>query len=454
MEEAIREAISAEIAHIELPYGSVPVVAILGFSNIADGDAIVVRPNCIRPAHFERSIFFGSAGLEGSDQRRDAIRTEDAVRAAELDSGGLADVGGMFRKFAQQIGASFAHRLWQGRFLTSNISVTGALLDFGSFRAVPSWRRFVGLPEETFGLEHHYLQIAWRSVISSFRKYSQDPRTLPWEFNVSFQRDIEEAFAAATREALALPEDQQTSSRVVSVLHAYALEQQRQVVAINQRSAWRMPWIGDLEEVGLGPCTTRSESELLREITSLLGSSEEDEQPAGRALRPALKRWTIPRRDLYYERSSLLLRRVARRLRHDGNRGPALLKMLITLILSRSIRSWPGLKSCLEIRAQTHAGHSTVLYCFDHSTQHHLALVRGTRCQGGGENIWGRTIKPGKDPPDQGWHEVRCAPDALHKGATATLGEVSVALPSAQGFFGAPALATPLIFAEFRTFSS
>ncbi|HWU78853.1 MAG TPA: hypothetical protein VN158_02170, partial [Caulobacter sp.] len=144
LDEAVREAISAEIAHAELPYGAVPVIAILdggGEYWTPEGQshrrAILVRPNFVRPAYAERSIFFGTSGKLGSDQQIDAERVRDVVRgltgprparlAANLSFDRLEE---MFGRFAFQLGYGRAHRLWQGRFLTSNLSIDGALADF------------------------------------------------------------------------------------------------------------------------------------------------------------------------------------------------------------------------------------------------------------------------------------------------------------------------------------
>jgi hypothetical protein len=180
VDEAIREAVNAEIAHRELPWGAVPTVAIIdggfefpyGQRDEPRRAAIVVRPSFIRPAHFERSIFFGPGGYRDSPQFLDAQRVRDATRAAVAAPGTYPPLLEMFRRFAQQIGVARARRLWQGRFLSSNVSIDGALVDFGSFRAVPNWRRTVGLAGECFGAEIGQVCQTFLSVAGFFGKYA------------------------------------------------------------------------------------------------------------------------------------------------------------------------------------------------------------------------------------------------------------------------------------------
>lgn len=70
----------------------------------------------------------------------------------------------MMTMHAEQAGASRAERLWQGRFLSSNASIDGRMVDFGSFRQVPNWRRLSGQPKEVFGAEVEQLKAAANSV--------------------------------------------------------------------------------------------------------------------------------------------------------------------------------------------------------------------------------------------------------------------------------------------------
>lgn len=182
MREAIREAIASEVCRAELPFGAVPIVAIIDTRIVRrfagreeeEGCAIVVRPDFLRPAHFERSLFFGRGGPD-SEQSRDAIRVRDAVRHASADPTRYPGPVEMFMRLARQLGSARARRLWQGRFLTSNLGVDGALVDFGAFRSVPSWRRCMGLAGECFGSEVDQLRRNFLSVAYYFAKYAVQP---------------------------------------------------------------------------------------------------------------------------------------------------------------------------------------------------------------------------------------------------------------------------------------
>ncbi len=188
--EAIREVIISEICHSELPHGAVPILAVIdrGFAHSTvpnvpeERSAIVVRPNFIRPAHLERSIFFGDAGARTSHQYVDASRVAEAARAVSRGAGVYPGVKQIFSRLAEQLGAALAYRLWPGRFLTSNLSIDGAFVDFGAFRAVPSWRRCLGLAGECFGSETQQLRLGFASVLYYYAKYAEGDEL---DFNVT-----------------------------------------------------------------------------------------------------------------------------------------------------------------------------------------------------------------------------------------------------------------------------
>lgn len=184
LREAMKEAVYSEICQKELPRGAIPVLAIIscGFDYNFSTDvgpepcAVLVRPDFIRPAHFERAIFFGDAGYVGSQQYLDAERVGDAVRKALLNPEWNLLPETMFAALSCQIGAARALRLWPGRLLSSNVSTSGALVDFGSFRTIPSWNRHVGLTGELFGTELNQLRRAYLSVSFYFTKFGGDLR--------------------------------------------------------------------------------------------------------------------------------------------------------------------------------------------------------------------------------------------------------------------------------------
>ncbi len=143
LEEAIREAVLSEVAAAVFPHSAIPTIAIIdaGASlrwrdgTIGARRAIAVRPAFLRVASLMRTIYFGTSGRPGSDQ------VMDAASVSELWKGvGTSDVHEALSRIGVQYGFGNALRLWPGPLFPSNFTLDGELLDFGSFRALPSWR--------------------------------------------------------------------------------------------------------------------------------------------------------------------------------------------------------------------------------------------------------------------------------------------------------------------------
>jgi hypothetical protein len=331
VEEAIREAIAAEIAERELPWSTVPIVAIIdaGFE-FAYGQnaelrraAIVVRPWFIRPAHFERSIFFGTGGQRDSAQFLDAQRVRDATRAVAAAPTIYPSLLEMFRRFAQQIGVARAHRIWQGRFLSSNVSIDGALVDFGSFRAVPNWRRTVGLAGECFGAETEQLRGAFLSVASFFGKYAPqaltglDPRPYLRELvaleRASFVDACLAGFGARVKSEAA------PARELVASIEDYYRCQQAARTGVDVASDCR--WIHDAfsGRAATRPAGSREQAAEAR-LLEAIRTAEARTEPAGVSLHDAAG-FFRPRALLTYDASSRRARRIERLSgRHDAPR--------------------------------------------------------------------------------------------------------------------------------------
>jgi hypothetical protein len=265
--EALRETINAEIVNRELPWGAIPTVAIIdagfdfpyGESQEPHRAAIVVRPAFIRPAHFERSIFFGSGGYRDSAQFKDALRVRDATRAAAAAPEVYPPLLDMFRRFAQQIGVARARRLWQGRFLSSNVSINGALVDFGSFRALSNWRRTIGVAGECFGTEMDQLRRAFLSVAGYFGKYAPeqlsdlDPRAYLRELiQVEHAAFLDSCFSGCGVTA----REGSGAQRLAACIDAYYHCQQAARIGVNVGDSSR--WIYDalVERAGTRPANS------------------------------------------------------------------------------------------------------------------------------------------------------------------------------------------------------
>jgi hypothetical protein len=159
MREAIYEAICGEILDAELPFGSVPVIAIIDAGETIPNSkheapverrALIVRPAVLRPAHMQRAALFVSANDSatlgpGSDAKRtyDVIKYIGSLSVAELAQNrfprSLLD---LCKRLVTQAAYGDALRLYSGGLFSSNLSMSGAILDFGVGRAVDDWSRY------------------------------------------------------------------------------------------------------------------------------------------------------------------------------------------------------------------------------------------------------------------------------------------------------------------------
>lgn len=138
--EAVRGSIYGELTHLETLRGAVRTVAVIRLppfdTPVNSQQCLLIRPNLVRPAHAERSLFFGSSGFAGSDQYDDNLRV---MRVRQI----LAEMGVTWKTMAvnaaEQIGSLDAVRMAQGRFTSSNMSIYGEVIDFDSFRAFDNW---------------------------------------------------------------------------------------------------------------------------------------------------------------------------------------------------------------------------------------------------------------------------------------------------------------------------
>lgn len=438
--EAVREAICGEIAAGELPYGAVPVVGIVDACPAGaageEGRAIVVRPNFVRAAHFERSIYFGTAGFVGSDQYLDAVRVRDAVEAAvhprTRGSLGFDGLQMMARRFAVQIGASHAHRLWQGRFLSANEAIDGALVDFGSFRAVPSWRAAFGEPEEVFGREVLYLRSAVDSLTREFRKYAPgadhpEPRLIVGKLEAW----IEDGFSAAVRNALQLERlPEALVAPVASSLRAYFVSQQRERIQIGDRENWELPWLHDtLLGCGGGPVEERIADELRSTFRSIAATTHDSS--GGRVRLTAAARWLRPRPALYYEEQVPMLSEFLRSLKPEEDRGAKISRLIVTMV-GQVRRLFPELPPAFEVRGQVTDGPSWALYGYDYERGQNCALLHAPPIADK-RRLFGTVVSNEAFSGGRAgtWLEHPVHPEAARDGAAVTIAGQNVALPPA-----------------------
>ncbi len=170
--EAGREAIWSSVCEAALPYGAVASLAIVltgtRTSEPSQGQgtghpprrALLVREPALRPAHFLRNVYFHASNPPTAKTCQDTERTGIAIhRLADafaqafepkasdtvistINSGLLE----MARRFAAQLAASFAKRIFHGGLCSSNIALDGRFLDFGTMTTVSAYRRRSGAP--------------------------------------------------------------------------------------------------------------------------------------------------------------------------------------------------------------------------------------------------------------------------------------------------------------------
>ncbi|GGA30375.1 hypothetical protein GCM10010981_19220 [Dyella nitratireducens] len=197
--EALREAIFAEIASAEFPHGAIPAMAVIDtglfFSSANPDDrydqnarrAILVRPATVRPAHAERAPMF-KRSVTGFVNRQvdDVQRTRDMITQWVNH---ISDVGtqmerNTLRTFVQMVVEQIAfgqiHRLFSGGYFSSNVSISGELLDFGNAHALPNWASAqVHSVLPGLGDEINLLKRVIASLIFYFTKYRKCDNALP-----------------------------------------------------------------------------------------------------------------------------------------------------------------------------------------------------------------------------------------------------------------------------------
>ncbi|EGR1061472.1 TPA: protein adenylyltransferase SelO family protein [Vibrio cholerae] len=190
IDEAISEAIWGEICHKHLPYGAIRTLAIIktnvkhkfGYLEAAPNKhcALAIREVSVRPAHFERCTFFWPEESYSYLRDNDANRVRKAARFfsnALLGGNQDASFGDalniMIDRLACQIAASRVKGIPHGSLTSSNISVDGRFLDFGTITAVPDFGNYVLANGVGAAWDDHELIESWLvNFIDTLNHYS------------------------------------------------------------------------------------------------------------------------------------------------------------------------------------------------------------------------------------------------------------------------------------------
>jgi len=452
LDEALREAISSEIAVEELPFSAVPLLAIIdtGIDFKRDNEptrrrAIVVRPNFVRPAHFERSLHFGDAGTPESQQYPDAMRVRQMVGAASGESASLmgdVTLREMFLRFARQVGAARAMRLWQGRFLSSNLSIDGALVDFGSFRSVANWRSAHGLVGEIFGAELQSVRIALESLLFYFQKYGPRTQRLPAgkQLSEELARELDAAFIDTSLRGLGVDKARQprAAAGLEALLWNYYRRQQSDSVEVDDDEDLRRPWIYDLIRPGANASALphKQDCKEALALARYLLDANPAAEPADVSLLNA-QRWFRPRQHLFYNLAVRGARLCVGRLSGNAGIDARQVAKYVDLQVSRSRRHWPRLPQDLEVCAQVTRGYSSALYCRHRDTGERRVWLEG--CLSPEHfHVFDARISLGRCDADlqQSQHRagVELPADAISPqlGGMVTFGGQSIGIPPAQ----------------------
>lgn len=162
LHDAVHETIWGEVVNLIFPHGAVRAIAIISLSD--DGPhlensyrrGLLIREAVVRPAHFERSIYFRPKH-EFKEILADYVeRSIESIRCIVdfLPRPDFMDVDfpwdtltnekkfrfgivELSKRFAENLAFSAAKNIYHGALSASNISIDGKWLDFGSITTLP-----------------------------------------------------------------------------------------------------------------------------------------------------------------------------------------------------------------------------------------------------------------------------------------------------------------------------
>lgn len=400
LDEAIHEAIAAEVGHAELPCGAVPAVAIIDTGAVGHHEngreagrrALLVRPSFVRLGHLQRSIYFGQGGSPDSEQHLDALRTREALEAlwgAEPRRGALGvksdTLEQTIARLVDQLTFAQAHRLWSGEMSSSNLSVDGALVDLGAFKPLRDWSRYQPLVHmPPFGGEISALRAIAFSLSRLSARHGLNQASFE-ELRALIDRRAPVAFRRAIRQGLGLdPEGEgDEADGLVAAFEAYFAEQQKRISRwpMRTRPGWgHAAWMNLHRARQRGRVDAQSQA-FARQARACLEAMHPQDHTGRHGLAAAIARFLTPRPFLYWEvtrrRATGLVGRL--RLDEDPNGARARVAAFIDGIVTVSRRHWPGLPSHYVVLAQAVCPHTSLLHCLDLRGRREVVWIQALR---------------------------------------------------------------------------
>lgn len=406
MEEAVREVIYAELAAAEFPHGAVPVIALVGTdlhiraqppevrSDQLVQRALIVRPAALRLAHAERAPMFNHSVVGYCNSQLDDVqRTKDVVQqwwarsqTGDCQVDGLPDLSDLACRIAEQIAFGQVHRLFNGGYFSSNLSVTGALLDFGGMRSLPNWANARTLDQVVgFGDEMKVLTKVMQSLVFHFNKYRSrltkplDATTLISCSNQAHAR----AFYAECLRIFNLDASQDSALReaIVGLISRYFSEQQILRVNYKHGQVRAQGWLFDAlvcateskHEMSAAMCALRAiQATLQRHFAALSWGDRRALLAWSSAVRYLMPREAIDRERLQQRIESLLSAngvwsKAAQRAIND----------FIQRAVGQSRRHWWRLPRNLLVDAHVTCEGSSALVCSDPLEEQAVLWVEG-----------------------------------------------------------------------------
>ena len=184
IEEAIREAIYGEVAQV-LPYGANRVIAVLDRGTTTtfewghtQTNALIVREDSLRPAHYMKNLWGRGPLMESEDQRTQEALTyftkafpvpkefQHSSKPNQIRQAVLAYAD----RVAEQLAAAFALKIYHGATSISNIEASGRFIDYGTITTLHDYGKVKIIPaNDPFGETQEFHDILMLEFLQNIR---------------------------------------------------------------------------------------------------------------------------------------------------------------------------------------------------------------------------------------------------------------------------------------------